>query len=96
MRLDYGKIGDRVRMRRKCCGLTQEQLAELINRAPSFVGHIERGTRIMSLETLYALVLALECSADELLGFNLFQGDQYAAARQLLELARKLTDVRAE
>lgn len=33
----------------------------------SFLGHIERGTRIMSLETFVSICAALDTGADELL-----------------------------
>lgn len=66
--MDYVLIGKRVRIRRQVLELTQEQLAEKICVCTSFVGHIERGTRKLSVETLYALCKALDTSADFLLG----------------------------
>ena len=68
MNLDYKAIGKRVRARRNERGLTQEQLAERAGISPAFVGHIERGTRVLSVQTLYSLARALDCSADYLLG----------------------------
>jgi len=64
----YAKIGLRVRTLRKRKGFTQEKLAEKCGISISFLGHIERGTRKLSVETLYKLTEALNCSADELLG----------------------------
>ena len=66
--MDYVLIGKRVRIRRQIMELTQEGLAEKIGVSTSFVGHIERGTRKLSVETLYALCKALETSADFLIG----------------------------
>lgn len=66
--MDYVLIGKRVRIRRQIMELTQEGLAEKIGVCTSFVGHIERGTRKLSVETLYDLCKALETSADFLLG----------------------------
>ena len=40
--------------------LTQEQLAGLLGITTSFVGHIERGARAVSVETLARLCKALE------------------------------------
>ena len=66
--VDWAKLGKRVRIRRTMLGLTQEELAERIDVSTSFVGHIERGQRKLSVETLYKLCVALDVSADFLLG----------------------------
>ena len=65
--LDYTAIGERIRQTRKERGLTQEQLAEACGLSTSFVGHIERGTRILSVDTLYQISLQLKISTDYLL-----------------------------
>ncbi|MDE7313776.1 MAG: helix-turn-helix transcriptional regulator [Eubacterium sp.] len=65
--LDYGKMGMRIRQVRKAKGWSQEMLAKKCGISMSFLGHIERGTRIMSLETFVSLCGALEAGADELL-----------------------------
>lgn len=92
MKLDYAMMGNRIRMQRRRCGLTQEQLAEQIERAASYIGHIERGTRRMSLETLCAISEALKCSTDRLLGLVPGPLDQLAGARELLALANRLAE----
>ena len=66
--MDYVLLGKRVRIRRQVLELTQEGLAEKIGVSTSFIGHIERGSRKLSVETLYALCKALETSADFLIG----------------------------
>jgi len=50
--MDYIDLGRRVKDLRRKQNLTQEALAEKLNMSASFLGHIERGTRIASLETL--------------------------------------------
>lgn len=65
--LDYGKIGMRIRQVRKAKGWSQDELAKRCGISMSFLGHIERGTRIMSLETFVAICSALDAYADELL-----------------------------
>lgn len=65
--VDYIAVGERIRAIRHARGLTQEALAERCGISFSFLGHIERGTRKMSLETLATLSEALNCSLDELL-----------------------------
>ena len=90
MKLDYQALGKRIRSQRKFRNLTQEQLAEKIQRAPSFVGLIERGERRMSVETLYEIAIALESSTDDLLGIELNRTDRYAGARELLAIAQAI------
>ena len=58
--VNYACIGQRIRRQRKAKGLSQEQLAEQIGVSLSFLGHIERGTRVASVETLARLCKALE------------------------------------
>lgn len=65
--LDYRKIGMRIRQVRKTRGWSQDALAKKCGISMSFLGHIERGTRIMSLETFVNICMALEADADELL-----------------------------
>lgn len=66
--MDYVLLGKRVRIRRNVLDITQADLAETIGVSVSFVGHIERGTRKLSVETLYELCKALDTTADFLLG----------------------------
>ncbi len=76
--MDYALLGARIRQARTLHGWTQDQLAEKANISLSFLGHIERGTRKPSLETLVTLASILEVSFDSLLSDNLttkFKGD---------------------
>ena len=66
--MDYKAIGSRIRRRRLYMKYSQEQLAEKLGISVSFLGHIERGTRKMSLDSLYRIARTLECSSDFLLG----------------------------
>ena len=90
MKVDYVLLGKRIRSLRKKHKLTQEQFAELIDRSSAFVGHIERGTRKPSVETLCEIAVKMNCSMDELLGLELQKVDRYACARELLTLAQAL------
>ncbi len=69
--MDYVDLGKRVRKQRQLIGLTQQELAERIGVSTSFVGHVERGTRKASLETLVALSNALGVGVDYLLAGSL-------------------------
>ena len=62
----YDRIaaGDRIRKRRLLLGLTQEELAEKIERAYKYCQDIERGSCGMSIETLILLSSSLNVSLD--------------------------------
>lgn len=73
--LDYAKMGMRIRQVRKAKGWSQEALAKKCGISMSFLGHIERGTRIMSLETFVTICGALEAGADEILWGRAYPSD---------------------
>ena len=53
------ETGMRIRAHRKLLGMTQEDLARSAGTSPSFIGHIERGTRNAGPDTLNAIARAL-------------------------------------
>ena len=63
----YEALGKRVRAQRLALGWTQEYLAAKIGVSTSFIGHIERGSRKASVETLVQLSNAMHISTDVLL-----------------------------
>ena len=85
--VDYKKVGQRIRNQRKEKGLSQEQLAELIGISLSFLGHIERGTRKASVETLARISKALEMDMHYIV-FGHSSG--YSANSELLRELREL------
>ncbi len=62
--INYVALGGRIRAARKQHGLSQEKLGEICQISTAHVGHIERGTRIPSLETLYKISNELNVSMD--------------------------------
>lgn len=62
--LDYAALGARIRKARKSKKMTQEQLGEFCSLSAAHIGHIERGTRIPSLETLFRISNVLHVSLD--------------------------------
>lgn len=69
--MNYKDLGHRIRTARRQKKMTQEFLAEKVGISASFLGHIERGTRVASLETLVALCNALSVSPNHLLAASL-------------------------
>lgn len=68
--MDYIALGKKIRRKRREKDITQAQLAELAGISTAFVGHIERGTRVLSVETLCRICKVLGVSADDLLGIE--------------------------
>lgn len=64
--MDYESLGMRIRQARKAAGMTQADLAEKLGISTSFLGHIERGTRKASLDTLVKMANELGVSLDSL------------------------------
>ena len=64
---DYASLGRRIRKARKEKNLTQEKLAEACNLSTAHIGHIERGTRALSIESLIIISQVLNVSTDYLL-----------------------------
>ena len=66
-KVDHTALGRRIRKLRKRARLTQDELAQCIGISLSFLGHIERGTRITSVDTLVRLSNELHTPVDFLL-----------------------------
>lgn len=65
--IDYKEIGKRIRAERRRQDLTQEKLAEMADISESFLGHVERGGRVLSVETLAKLANALGLTVEYIL-----------------------------
>lgn len=85
-------IGMHIRLYRKQKKLRQEALAEMTNLSTNYIGMIERGEKIPSLESFLCIANALEVSADMLLADVLDYGCKIKAsllAEQLEGLSPK-------
>ena len=69
---EYRQLGLKIAYYRKLRGLTQEQLAEKINRTPAFIGHVEAPNipRAVSLDTLFDISSVLDVPAHKFLLFE--------------------------
>lgn len=65
--MDKLTMGDRIREARKNQGLTQDQLAERLDISVEFVGQIERGLKLPSMQVFIKILESLNVSADYLL-----------------------------
>lgn len=71
---EYLQLGLKIAYYRKLRGLTQEQLAERIDRTPAFIGHVEAPniSKAISLDTLFDIAHALDIPAHK---FMIFEDD---------------------
>lgn len=65
--IDFEAMGRRIRRKRQEKGLTQAEMSKRVNLSCSYYGHIERGTRVPSLETFVLIANELFVGADLLL-----------------------------
>ena len=64
-RLDFHALGREIKRRREAKGLTQEYLAQLVDRTPRSIMYIENRGQHPSLNTFYQLVTLLDISVDQ-------------------------------
>ena len=74
--MDYKKLGKRIREERTKQGFTQVTLSEKIGISDTFLGAIERGEKIPSLETMVNVANALGVTLDFLIAEPLDASDQ--------------------
>lgn len=69
---EYLQLGLKIAYYRKLRGLTQEQLAEKIERTPAFIGHVEAPniSKAVSLDTLFDIAKALDIPVYKFLMFE--------------------------
>ena len=69
---EYLQLGLKIAYYRKLRGLTQEQLAERIDRTPAFLAHVEAPNvrKAVSLDTLFDIAAVLDVPAYKFLIFD--------------------------
>lgn len=63
------KLGKRLQKARKTAGITQEQLADMVNLSVPYIGYLETGLRKPSLKTLKKLAKALGVKVSDLIPY---------------------------
>ena len=68
----YRQIGLKISYFRRLRGLTQEALAEKVNRTPAFIGHVEAPNidKAISLDTLFDIADTLDIPPKRFLEFD--------------------------
>lgn len=85
------KLGIKIGQYRVKNGLTQEQLAELINRSQRQVSLIEIGTCFPSCVTILRLAEVFNCSVNDLFDFELID-DSLTPKEKLFALVQNLPE----
>lgn len=70
MKLNYTTIGKRIQECRNLKKITQQSLAEMIDKSVPYISHIETGIKNPSLKTVILIAEALEVTVDQLLYGN--------------------------
>lgn len=89
--MDYYAIGQQIRKSRKAHGLSQEQLAEMVNISTTHMSHIETGNTKLSLPVLVDIANALDVRTDDLLDRS-----QYTTGNAVEEIAAMLESCSAQ
>lgn len=58
-------LGEAIRLHRKEAGFTQEKLAEKVDLNPKYLGEVERGEKIISIEALLRIAKVVKTPAQE-------------------------------
>lgn len=88
MEYNLSVLGKRIREERTSRSLTIEQLSELVNLSPSYLGLVERGERGLSVEKLVKVSGVFGIPMDLLL-----QGDALPTVSRFSELEALMSDM---
>ena len=64
------KLGQTLKDIRKNNGITQEQLAEMVNVHPTYIGKIESGKNNLSIKLLFRISRALKVKLSDIFEFD--------------------------
>lgn len=88
--MDKVTLGKRIREARIEKGLTQQALAEKANISMMYLGEIERGIKMPSINSFVQILEALDVSADYVLRDVLSSGKEFVSD-EIVEKLRNLT-----
>lgn len=92
METDFSSIGRNIRKYRLSRKMRQSDLAEASGLSGNYIGMVERGEKIPSLESFIAITNALRISSDQLLSGVLGTGFQVVET----QLSKKLEQIAPE
>ena len=83
--IDYAALGKGIKEKRISEKLTQEQLGEMCELSAAHIGHVERGTRILSVDVLFKIAQVLNVSVDYLLFDSVENDNIFSSIAPLLK-----------
>ena len=86
--MDLKSIGKRIREKRIDHSWSQEELAEKVNVSPVYIGMIERGEKLLRLETFISIVNVLDVTSDDVLQDVLAQEYKIKTSRYIDEIEK--------
>lgn len=86
MKIDYKKLGAKIKKARQKENLTQETLAEILDLSASHLSHVENGLAKVSLPTIYSIAKVLNVSLDNLLGLEFENESLYVTIKEIKKL----------
>lgn len=87
--IDYKLIGDRIKEARKNAGLSQENLAEMIDVTTVYISKVERGGQI-NLKRLSQISIALSVPIEKLINGTTMENENYLS-KEFQELLSQCT-----
>lgn len=75
--MDKVEMGARIKEARIKCNLTQEQLADKVDKGATYISDIERGAKSPSLSLFIKIINALDISSDYILRGEIEAGKKY-------------------
>ena len=75
--MNKAALGQKIRQARKRRGYTQRALAQIADVGGTYLGEVERGMKMPSLNIFIRLIEALDISADYILRDELTSGKEY-------------------
>lgn len=94
--MDYIGLGRRIKTARREQNITQEELSARVGISLSFLGHIERGSRKASMETLVKLANTLGESLDHLMRDSLHINEEEEPPMPPMEVLHTLRSPQPE
>ena len=90
MALDYVEIGKRIRKYRKANGLSQDELAEMIDISTTHMSHIETANTKLSLLVCASIAKVLQVRIDDIIYDR--SNDYSVSKEEIMEILSDCTD----
>ena len=84
-KVNYQLLGKMVKKVRKKAGLSQLELAEMVDISPQFMSKIENGVKQACLQTVYSIAKSLNVSMDLIMGLDISESNGQSAMEFILE-----------